>query len=235
MSALLKAGDSEALAVVRPLGAAVVELDATEFELPRLPGAAVSPDTSIEDERIELEAVIAELHQRLANAENEADLREDAAFARGRREGEDLATGETEKRLELLRAGLEAMQHTHANRLAEYELLALQLARTAMGRVFTDDSLQAELVAETIARKLAATKRELVMGLRVSPRDFRSDDELRALGAQFPGLRIEQDERLEAGGCAVDLRLGMIDLGLPGQWQRLTAFFEELGTGGGAA
>ncbi|WEK46122.1 MAG: FliH/SctL family protein [Candidatus Andeanibacterium colombiense] len=235
MSMLLKAGSADALSAVRPLGTVLEEPEATAVVLPRLPGATtVRVEARFEQERSELEAEIAALHQRLADTESDADAREDAAFARGRHEGEYLATGETEKRLELLRAGLEAMQQAHSMRLGEYELLALQLARTAVGRIFADESRHVELIGETIARALTAIKRELVQTLRISSRDFRSEEELRALETRFPGITIEQDEALDAGGCAIDLRLGTIDLGLPGQWQRLAAFFEELGSAGDA-
>lgn len=234
MSALLKAGDAAALAAVRPLDAPamVSEDEALVFEPVSSLIAVAAPAEPVVDERAEFEAVIAELRERLAAAEDAADAREDAAFERGRREGEDLATGETEKRLELLRKGVDELRHAHSERVAEYELLALQLAATALKRLFGDDSLRTELIAATVAQTLAATKRELVLRLTVSRRDFRSDDELRTLAEQFPGLEIAQDEALEAGGCVVHLRLGTIDLGLPGQWLRLSALFEELsGTG----
>jgi type III secretion protein L len=227
---LLKASDASAQSAVRPLGISMPEEEGLTFKLPSLPGAKTI-DQPREDERSELEATIAALHQRLADAQSEADAREDAAFERGRHEGEDIATGETEKRLESLRKGLEALRQGHLDRLAEYELLTLQLARTALARLFGDESLHAELVAATVANQFVTAKRELVLGLRVSPRDFRSEEELRALVEHFPGLEIAQDETLEPGGCMLDLRLGTIDLGLPGQWQRLTAFFERLASG----
>ncbi len=228
MSALLKAGDGQAQSAVRPLGSAASD-DLAGLVLPALPGAAARVEPSAaERKRIELEAELADLHRRLADARNDADAREDAAFARGRREGEDLATGETEKRLELLRSGLEALQQAHGERLAEYELLALQLARTALARLFGDESLRSELVAATVAHHLTATKRALVLGLRVSRRDFRAGEELDALAARFPGLDVTQDDALAAGDCVIDLRLGTIELGLPGQWQRLCGFFDAL-------
>lgn len=228
MSALLKAGDALALAAVRALDAPRPHEELLVFQSASALVDMAAPDEPIVDERAELEAVIAELRDRLAAAEDSADAREDAAFERGRREGEDLATGETEKRLELLRKGVEAVHLAHAERMAEYELLALQLAQTALQRLFGDHDLRPALVERTIGRTLATTKRELVLGIKVSPRDFRSEDELQTLAGQFAGLEVAHDETLGAGDCRVDLRLGTIDLGLPGQWARLSALFEQL-------
>lgn len=225
MSGLLKAGDRSAQSAVRPLGVPATEAEPAALVLPSLPGA---DETAVDDYRSELEATIADLRQRLADAASDADEREDAAFERGRREGEDLATSEADKRLELLAAGIDAVLRAHEGRIAEYELLALQLARAALARVFGDEELQAQLVTQTVSRHVAALKRELVLGLRVSPRDFRSSEELAELAGRFSGLEIAQDETLDAGGCVLDLRLGVLDLGLRGQWQRLTAFFEQL-------
>jgi type III secretion protein L len=231
VSALLKAGDTIALSAVRSIDARAPESASLALELPTLPGATAMVAPHRDNERLELEAAIAELRQRLADAESEADEREDAAFERGRREGEDLATGETEKRLELLRKGVDALQQSHSDRLAEYELLALQLARTALTRVFGDEGQRTEMVTQAITQRLASIKRKLVVRVSVSARDFRSKEELETLTARLPGFEIVPDKALDAGGCLVDLRLGTIDLGLPGQWQRLTVFLEELAHG----
>lgn len=225
MSALLKAGDPLARSAVHLSGGQGPRKAATSLARA---DASATGGPRLDDEQPNLEAVIAELRRRLADAENEADAREDAAFERGRLEGEELANGETEKRLERLREGLEAMRASHSACCVEYELLALQVARAALGRVFGDEGLQTELLTEAIAQGFARTTRDLVLGVRVSPRDFRSEDELQILAARFPGIEISRDETLDAGGCSINLKLGTIDLGLPGQWQRLTAFFEGL-------
>lgn len=175
----------------------------------------------------ELEANIAELSRKLAEAEDDAQMREDAAYTRGRKDGVGLSAGEEDKRASALAAMLEKLQHTHSDRLAQYELLALQLARTALGRIFGDEQLHAELVAAAVSNQLSKIRRELVTKIRLSPEylGFTSAD---PDVEHFAGITVESDASLDADECEIDLHLGRIDLGLPGQWQRLGEFFDQL-------
>ncbi|HZF46576.1 MAG TPA: FliH/SctL family protein, partial [Sphingomonadaceae bacterium] len=132
------------------------------------------------------------------------------------------------RRLDLLAASLEKLQPTRERLLADCEILALQLSRTALKRVFGEESLQADLLRATLTYHLSALQKDMVRQVRVSARDFRSIDDLAALGECFPGLTLIADETLEPGDCMVDLRLGALDIGLAGQWQRLSAFFDQL-------
>ena len=51
------------------------------------------------------------------------------------------------------------------------------------------------------------------------------------IAGSFPGLVITTDPALPTGSCIADLQLGKFDLGLPGQWQRLSALFDRLEQG----
>ncbi|HTN14556.1 MAG TPA: hypothetical protein VL094_07095 [Sphingomonadaceae bacterium] len=183
---------------------------------------------------MELEAVIADLRHRIAQMEDKACEREDAAFERGRQDGHDHAADEESRRFTLLGNSLDKLQKENGKFLAECELLALQLARTALGRIFGDVNLHSDLVSATLTHNFTALQRDLVRQIHVSSRDFRSEDELAVFAARFPGLAIVTDEALSSGECVADLKLGSLDVGLAGQWQRLTEFFNRLAAEKGA-
>jgi len=240
VSGVLKAGDGAALTAVRSLpvqpqaapghamqgqgqGQAAERLPSHEAPVPFLDRAE-----ELDRQCIELEAEIAELRHRLTQADPAAQQKEDAAYERGLEEGARRAHRTEDERTALAAKALDRLRQAHDGWLAEYELLALQLARTALGRVFGDERLQADLVAATLGNSLAAIRREMVVKARVSPLDFQDAAALAELSRRFPGIEITGDDGLRSGDCAVDLRLGQIDLGLEGQWGRLSAFFDTL-------
>ena len=246
MSGVLKAGDQLGQAMVRalPVPLEVQPAERTPFQSADFaagPGALhgfnANPDAVVEmpgraeelDRHcMELEASIADLRHQLAEADDDARTREDAAYAKGRKDGVELSVGEEEKRATLLGATLDKLRQAHAERLAEYELLALQLARAALGRIFGDQQLQAELLGATLDNHLSKIRRELILKVRLSPQDFGEEATDAYNSGRFAGLTIERDASLSSGDCEIDLRLGKIDLGLPGQWQRLCDYFDQL-------
>ncbi len=236
MSGLLKAGDPAAMRAVRSLDAVPPATArgesnvAPSHHFPEPPAR----DEALDRQCMELEGAIADLRHRIAQMEDEAGDREEAAFERGRQDGLDHAAGEEARRLELLGNALDKLQKDNGKFLADCELLALQLARTALGRIFGDEELNAGLVSATLAHHVASLQRDMLRQLRVSPRDFRRDDDLAALASRFPSLAVIVDETLGSGECVADLKLGTLDAGLAGQWQRLTEFFDRLAAEGGA-
>ncbi|KPL68262.1 hypothetical protein SZ64_09095 [Erythrobacter sp. SG61-1L] len=228
MSRLLKAGDARMDSSVRPLAVAcAARLHTSPVPAPTFtePPAA---EEALDRQCIELEATIADLRHRIAQMEEEADHREDAAFERGKQDGLDHVAGEESRRLELLSASLAKLQADNAKIISECEILAVQLARTALGRIFGDETLHAELVGETLAHHLALIQQDLVRRVRVSPRDFHSPEDLAALSDRLPGISVITDQTLVSGECAADLMLGTLDTGLSGQWKRLSQFFDRL-------
>jgi len=238
MSGLLKAEDRAAQSGVRPLEAACTLLH--EGQAAERPSAApapagnqFSPAPALQEGQpshpsIELEATIAELRRQLRQAGEEAEQREEAGYERGLREGRAEALEDGGKRMALLAEVLEEMRRNQADRLAEHEVLALQLARVALKRILGEGHDRDALLAETLRHHLGGLRRELVQNVRVSPEDFASDEALAALAGQVPGIAIERDASLRSGECIADLKLGQLDIGLPGQWRRLTEFFDRL-------
>lgn len=226
MSGLFKASDTRMRDALQPLGAikSVPRQAEPVSNCPDIP----EPDEALDRHCIELEAAIADLRHRMAQMETEADQREQAAFERGRQDGLDHVAGEEKRRLDLLAASLEKLQPAKEQMLADCEILALQLSRTALKRVFGEEALQADLLRATLTYHLSTLQRDLVRHVRVSARDFRSTADLATLGEHLPGLAIIADDTLAPGDCKVDLRLGSLDIGLTGQWQRLSAYFDQL-------
>lgn len=242
MSGLIKAG--EAGMAVQPFGlrdAVLVGLASEEgesvFTPDRSPGDPsdlsradlVSDRAEMLDRQcLELEATIAELRSHLANAESDITQREDAAFNKGQAEGLRLANLDEDRRIATLASAIDKMTQEHAVPLAECELLALQLSRAALSRLFFDPALHAELIEAAIAVQLERLGHDMFVRVAVSPLDFRSDEALARLTERFRGVEIGSDESLPAGGCSAQLRLGRIDLSLPSQWRNLCNYFDQL-------
>lgn len=179
------------------------------------------------DVRHECEQAIAELRQSLERTREEADQREESAFERGLREGREEAADHSEQRLTLLAEALEALRQDHSARMAQMELLALQLAQAALGRIIGDPALRPTLIADTMAFHLDRIRRDLVLSIRVSAVDFPANERWDALTQDYPDISLERDGTLASGACMAKLKLGVLDLGLDGQWQRLCELFES--------
>lgn len=222
MSALLKAGDARALAIVASL----------ENPRPRQPESNAEralPIPQPREERPRTDTVTTELRERLRQTAEEADMREEAAYERGTRDGREAAGTEQAERTELLAAAIGTAERLLANRLEECELLSLQVAHAALARILGDESRQSQLVEETIRRHMELLKREMVVAIRLSPQDFGQPGDLDELRRAYPSISIDCDPDLESGDCLVDLRLGHLDLGLAGQRRSLAELIERLG------
>lgn len=200
------------------------------------PLKARAPAAHFEEERRAFESTIAELRHKLLETQDNADVREEAAYERGVQEGLQAAASNDAKRNEMLREALEKACGTVRKQLADSEQLALQLARVALARVFGRAEDRAGQVIDALGHGLAQLKRELVVAVAVSPEDFSAPcEQLAALSENYPGVSIECDNTLASGECIARLALGTLDLGIPGQWHRLCEFFDSLSAGEPAA
>lgn len=176
---------------------------------------------------LELEATVAQLRSDLADAERDAKQREEAAFQKGLAEGAGLASVDEDKRIAALTAGLDRLVEAQAMPIAECEMLALHLSRAALGRLFGDKTLHAELIEASIGSQMARVGRDLVSHVAVSPLDF-TEEALARIAGRFAGVEVATDEKLPPGNCTIRLRLGRLDLSLPRQWRNLCDHFEQL-------
>jgi flagellar biosynthesis/type III secretory pathway protein FliH len=240
VSGLLKAGDRTAQSAVRrlsamPLSARDLVSDLPSPEPKRNAGSfdTIEEKASARTEELDrqcmaLEATIADLRHQLRQAEENATRQSQAALERGRGEGKELAETSETVRIDALTASLARMEREQTEWLSDCEVLALQLTRAALARVLGGGENYAELISATLDRQFAQLKRELALGVRVSPIDFADAASLAELSAMHPGIPVRHDDDLASGECVIDLKLGQLDLGIPGQWQRLTSFFDEL-------
>lgn len=171
----------------------------------------VAPDPRL----AEYEAEIARLEAALVSHKREAARAIEAARAEGR----DAAVAADASRTAQVERGLADARATWDKRLEELELLAVTLARTALGKMFGESADLGELVTRTVAHHVAGLAADSVVGVRVSAADF-PGDALDTLSARIDvaRTRLAIDPDLDAGGCRIDLKLGAIDVEPARQW-----------------
>ena len=222
MKSLLKAADMQAQAGVRHLAPRAHQETAA-------PLLEVAPNLSADALRIAaLEERNAALEAELRQAVDAASVLEDSAFERGLGEGAARAASREEDRLAALAAGLADAQKDFSARLAQLDIIALEVAQTALVRLFADDTLYPGMVAATLRCQMADLERNMAIRACISPADFPDEAALAALSALLPGLDLVRDPALTPGDCRIDLRLGRIDAGIDGQWSRLSALIDDM-------
>lgn len=172
----------------------------------------------------------------LATSEAEHRRALDTAFEKGRRAGRDEAEDHSADQLECLANGLAQAQARWRAELDSLDLLAPQLARAALARLFAGSDAQDERVTAMIARRVQDLRRGSVVAVRVSAADFGDADVVAALPETI-GLgevRASIDSRLDAGQCRIELKLGALDLDLAGQWRKLADLLDTMGDGNAA-
>jgi flagellar biosynthesis/type III secretory pathway protein FliH len=217
MSALIKAGErGRGGQEVRPL--------------PDPPGqGALSPEPVVSVEvmalRRQLDIAQTELQARSAEVER---LRSDVtrAFHEGEVEGRKLGLLEAQSREDASLAALgEAL--TQATRelqgtFASLEDLAVAITSTALAKILDDPSERAELVASLIRRQLQDLESQALLHITVSAVDFADEDALARLASALGrAVKLEAQEGLPSGECRMKLTLGVLDVGLGQQRERL--------------
>lgn len=169
--------------------------------------------------------------------EHEAALQEavQAAFARGRAEGSEIAqragetqAAESQARRATLAAALDDAHRAFCQRLDTVaETLAIRVALAALERVLGDGAAYRDLVTATVVHRLRGMHENAVVRLRVSAADF-AETELPAVA----GAVVEPCAALAAGTCVLELAAGgELDLSLPGQHHRLVEHLLGLADG----
>jgi flagellar biosynthesis/type III secretory pathway protein FliH len=193
---------------------------------------AVLPPSPPGDPRLEaLARENDELRAALAAQQTASEQAVAAARADGECRGRADAGEGIDKRLALLGKGVETVASEWQKRLHDLDELAPALARAALGKLFDDkEGDHSRFVVDLIARQLRLLRRESVVAIRVSARDFEDEQALAGLAAEAGtgSVRIVTDADLEAGECRIDLQLGHIDVGAKTQWAQLAAFLDEL-------
>lgn len=213
----------------------LIKSEAAHMVRPFLDGAALAL-APVRDPRIEaLELEIEELRGALAAQRVAGEQAVAAARTEGERAGRTAAGDGVDKQLALLGKGVEAAVAAWQERLVDLDGLAPALARAALGKLFDGGEDHSRFVAGAIARQMRLLRRESLVAIRVSARDFRDEPALAALAAEAGAgsVRVVADADLASGECRIDLQLGHVDVGVGTQWAQLAAFLDELAAGEG--
>jgi flagellar assembly protein FliH len=192
--------------------------------------AALAP-APVRDPRLEaLERENEGLRSALAAQRIESEQAVKAARAEGERQGRAAADDAAAKQLGLLGKGVDAAVVHWQERLRDLDGLAPSLARAALGKLFDAGEDHIQFVTAVIARQLRMLRRESLVAIRVSARDFADEAALAALGADAGtgSVRVVADADLASGECRIDLQLGHIDVGAGTQWAQLADFLDGL-------
>jgi len=165
VSVLIKAanggGAIQPFSLRRSAAAAATPIEMPPQDDPRL--------AMLRHENSQLRQALAELRDGLPGAE--AKARE-----QGKREGVAGAQADDRKRLETLCAAVEAASASWTDRLERMDGLAATVARTALAKMFERSEDMADLVVRLIARQVELLRRETMIAVRVSSRDFPNNE-----------------------------------------------------------
>jgi flagellar biosynthesis/type III secretory pathway protein FliH len=211
MSGLIKAGAAQS---IRPFA----------YRVEELPAAKSTEDPQLTALRLKIEA----LEQSVAQGPAALERAKREAKEAGKREALEGVRRDDEKQLAALKAALSAALQSWDARLAKIDGLAALLSKTALAKVFDDDAARTDLVLGTIARQMRHLRRETVLAVRVSPRDFPDAAALEAVAAQggTGSASVVADPDLTAGDCRLDLQLGHVDIGPRTRWSELAALLD---------
>lgn len=171
---------------------------------------------------------IAELEIALTAAATEQERATAAALARGKEEGLAAAQSADAERLSMLREAVGEAIGRIESRFAEERDIAIEIAHSALDRIFADTTQYRPMVVETARRNAAKLMRGTILGLRVSATDFPDADSLTALPALGIGIKVEADPSLGPGACIFDLTLGTLDASIPNQVAVVEQLFEQI-------
>ena len=116
------------------------------------------------------------------------------------------------------------------DQLASTEALSLLVAQTALEKIFHPTDNYHELTARMIKKQMQGLRRETVVEVRVSGDDFESNEALEdlAFALDLNRANIKISQKLQAGDCIIDLRLGRMELSINNQWEELKTLFKTM-------
>ncbi|WP_322966394.1 hypothetical protein [Sphingomonas fuzhouensis] len=187
----------------------------------------------LQAERDALAAELAETRGVIARAEAQARERLDTvreeALGEGRRAGLAAADTREAERVAAIARGVTAALAQFDARLTAMDGLAAALARACLDRIFARTDAMAAMVIEALARHLAMLRDDVLLSVQVSGADFADSQALDA-AVREAGARatVAIDRDLPSGACRVAVRLGQVELDVPGQWDGLARLLDEM-------
>jgi flagellar assembly protein FliH len=169
-------------------------------------------------------AAVAELDALRQNARQEAERLQQAARTQGLEEGREQGRREVREALraqaqafEELVAGLTASIQREKQKLIEaFEPQLIRLACAIAGRLVRRELEQdRETVGRIAAQAISLANEKEKMNLRLNPEDLhevrQQSDRLKALHEEIKELILEEDPRIERGGCIIETVVGNVD------------------------
>lgn len=195
------------------------------------PAQASVDDTALKAAKArlaQLEMEVEKQERQLEELTARSEALQAEAFEKGRLEGLRKSDESAGKRLTMLEQALQAVSNQQVQSHAQTEIVALQIAKAALGRMIGDPAQREGLLQQLIRHQIdhfAASKPSV---LRVSPEDFPDASAFAEISAKWPDLSVVREKALKAGECQLTLELGEVEIGLPGQVARMSAFFDQL-------
>ncbi len=189
--------------------------------------ALVAPPMPVAvDEAERLRAEITTLRTAADRAAEAAKVAIAKAREEGLTEGHKAGIAAVERsereRVDLLAKGLTEEAVRLADRLQALDGLAAALARACLDRVFARPEAMAAMVGNALDHRLALLRDRTGLTVRVSGADFTDTAALAGRG------EVTIDPDLPAGACRIGVRLGRIDLDVPGQWAVISRALDEM-------
>lgn len=221
MTPIIKAGAVDARIVIKDFGGKRVPAPA-----PRLVPDPESTAALVE-EIVRLKEALASCEGKLAN-----DVKRAAAdaFAEGERVGRAAAAKDDERAQRALEDALKGAIERLERQFEDLQSLSGALCRVALADVFSPAEDFHERTIRMLRRQIEALKREAVIRVKVSAKDFGNPAAVDALATSLgvEGMIVETDDALNAGSCRVRLELGQLDLSLSRHWEGLCAVLQTM-------
>lgn len=181
------------------------------------------PQPVVDDENARLSAKVGELESKLEQLERKrmTDVQ------KAKSEGEAAGRLEADRLAKALAAGLAKAREDFKARLADLDLLAAALVRSALAKVFHDSAERAEDVLSALRKWVADETDAAQFQISMSQSDL---DEIgpqrlaEALGNQAAQVCVSK--ALAPGECLIETRIGKVDLAPLTQWRELEKAFQ---------
>ncbi|KQN71174.1 hypothetical protein ASE90_16080 [Sphingomonas sp. Leaf67] len=185
------------------------------------PSMPVAPDETVLL-RTEIAALRADAVRAAEAAKVAIAKTREAGLAEGRKVGIASVDRSERERVDLLAKGLAEEATRLSDRLQALDGLAAALARACLDRVFARPEAMAAMVGNALDHRLALLRDRTGLTVRVSGADFTDAAALAGRG------EVTIDPDLPAGACRIGVRLGRIDLDVPGQWAVIARALDEM-------
>lgn len=232
MTLLLKADDDTGQAAVRLFDSRFSQRSGEDIALdqasPTDSDTAQDEHSRLSKQVVHLQGEIEQLRAELAEAKSDAAQREKQSLERGRELGIKEVSANDAERFALLEESLADAQDKFIERQSEIKVLSLNIARTSLRQILGNVDNYENMIGEIVARQLARLRGQLVLAITVSSLDFPDATKLDLLKKRFPDFSIEAVPDLSRGECQMSLKLGKLDIGIPGQSEKMQRLLEKL-------